>query len=175
MFDNRKNPYKRAKDLWTRLCPQHRNHLERVDLEHHLKKKDVVDRVWKLFDPNESGIITRVMFKQGESLSVFNCPMLRTRVTSKAMSNCRFVMIMSAIVDMVNLRKSFTSTHKTFENAMAKLDMLFNIIVLLFVIVAFLIAFDVGVQQYAVSVSSVGDGVGKSDKCSKHDEKTLLL
>ncbi|KAI7830218.1 hypothetical protein BC939DRAFT_302984 [Gamsiella multidivaricata] len=60
-----------------------------------------------------------------------------------------------AIVDMVNLRKSFTSTHKTFENAMARLNMLFNIIVLLFVIVAFLIAYDVGVQQYAVSVSSL--------------------
>ncbi|KAF9990717.1 hypothetical protein BGZ75_000103 [Mortierella antarctica] len=118
------NPYKRAKDLWTRICPQHRNHLERVDLEQHLKKKDVVERVWKLFDPNGSGTITRAMFKK-------------------------------AIVDMVNLRKSFTSTHKTFENAMAKLDMLFNIIVLLFVIVAFLIAFDVGVQQYAVSVSSL--------------------
>lgn len=56
---------------------------------------------------------------------------------------------------MVNLRKSFTSTHKTFENAMAKLDMLFNGIVLLFVIVAFLIAYDVGVQQFAVGVSSV--------------------
>ncbi|KAF9959780.1 hypothetical protein BGZ72_008811 [Mortierella alpina] len=118
------NPYKRAKDLWMRICPQHRNHLERVDLEQHIKKKDVVERVWKLFDPHGSGIITRAMFKQ-------------------------------AIVDMVNLRKSFTSTHKTFENAMAKLDMLFNIIVLLFVIVAFLIAFDVGVQQYAVSVSSL--------------------
>lgn len=56
---------------------------------------------------------------------------------------------------MVNLRKSFTSTHKTFENAMAKLDMLFNCIVLLFVIVAFLIAYDIGVQQFAVGVSSV--------------------
>ncbi|CAO3564114.1 unnamed protein product [Mortierella alpina] len=118
------NPYKRAKDLWTRICPQHRNHLERVDLEQHFKKKGVVERVWKLFDPSGSGTISRAMFKQ-------------------------------AIVDMVNLRKSFTSTHKTFENAMAKLDMLFNIIVLLFVIVAFLIAFDVGVQQYAVSVSSL--------------------
>ena len=80
---------------------------------------------------------------------------------------------MLAIVDMVNLRKSFTSTHKTFENAMAKLDMLFNIIVLLFVIVAFLIAFDVGVQQYAVSVSSVGDGICKLSKHSTCDEQSL--
>ncbi|KAF9570386.1 hypothetical protein EC968_001840 [Mortierella alpina] len=131
------NPYKRAKDLWTRICPQHRNHLERVDLEQHLKK-DVVERVWKLFDPNGSGTITRAMFKQ-------------------------------AIVDMVKLRKSFTSTHKTFENAMAKLDMLFNIIVLLFVIVAFLIAFDVGVQQYAVSVSSVGAAFDVGDKIELDD------
>ncbi|KAF8927392.1 hypothetical protein BGZ58_010420 [Dissophora ornata] len=116
------NPYKKAKDLWTRICPPHRNHLERVDLEQPFNK-EIMDRVWKLFDPNGREIITRTMFKQ-------------------------------AIVDMVNLRKSFTSTHKTFENAMAKLDMLFNIVVLLFVIVAFLIAYDVGVQQYAVGVSS---------------------
>ena len=74
-----------------------------------------------------------------------------------------------AIVDMVNLRKSFTSTHKTFENAMAKLDMLFNIVVLLFVIVAFLIAYDVGVQQYAVGVSSVS--VAKK----KYGGKTLMF
>ncbi|KAG0213816.1 hypothetical protein BGX28_003490 [Mortierella sp. GBA30] len=118
------NPYKKAKDLWARVCPQHRNHLERVDLETYFKNKDIADRVGKLFDPNGSGIITRTMFKQ-------------------------------AVVDMVNLRKSFTSAHKTFENAMAKLNMVFNIVVLLFVIVAFLIAFDVGVQQYAVSVSSL--------------------
>ncbi|KAG0296028.1 hypothetical protein BGZ98_001134 [Dissophora globulifera] len=117
------NPYKKAKDLWTRICPPHRNHLEQIDLEQPFKK-DIMDRVWKLFDPNGGDIVTRAMFKQ-------------------------------TIVDMVNLRKSFTSTHKTFENAMAKLDMLFNIVVLLFVIVAFLIAYDVGVQQYAVGVSSL--------------------
>ncbi|KAF9116169.1 hypothetical protein BGX27_004509 [Mortierella sp. AM989] len=64
-------------------------------------------------------------------------------------------MFKKAIVDMVNLRKSFTSTHRTFENAMAKLNMLFNFIVFLFVIVALLIAYDVGVQQYAVGVSSL--------------------
>ncbi|KAK3812523.1 MAG: hypothetical protein JOS17DRAFT_762495 [Linnemannia elongata] len=64
-------------------------------------------------------------------------------------------MFKQTIVDMVNLRKSFTSTHKTFENAMAKLDMLFNCIVLLFVVVAFLIAYDIGVQQFAVGVSSL--------------------
>ncbi|KAI1315083.1 hypothetical protein EDD11_001325 [Mortierella claussenii] len=117
------NPYKKAKDLWARICPPHRNHLERVDLEQPFKK-EIMDRVWKLFEPNGGDIVTRTMFKK-------------------------------AIVDMVNLRKSFTSTHKTFENAMAKLDMLFNIVVLLFVVVAFLIAYNVGVQQYAVSVSSL--------------------
>ncbi|KAG0200785.1 hypothetical protein BGX33_010803 [Mortierella sp. NVP41] len=94
-----------------------------MDLEQPFKK-EIMDRVWKLFDPSGGDIIARAMFKQ-------------------------------AIVDMVNLRKSFTSTHKTFENAMAKLDMLFNCIVLLFVIVAFLIAYDVGVQQFAVGVSSL--------------------
>ncbi|KAF9195930.1 hypothetical protein BGZ50_002959 [Haplosporangium sp. Z 11] len=117
------NPYKRAKELWNRICPPHRSRLERVDLEASFKK-ETMDRVWKLFDPNGDGTVTRAMFKQ-------------------------------AIVDMVNLRKSFTSTHKTFENAMAKLNMLFNIIFLLFVIVAFLISFDVGVQQYAVGISSL--------------------
>ncbi|KAK3846762.1 MAG: hypothetical protein J3R72DRAFT_520116 [Linnemannia gamsii] len=117
------NPNKKAKDLWARICPSHRNHLERMDLEQPFKK-EIMDRVWKLFDPNGGDIVTRAMFKQ-------------------------------TIVDMVNLRKSFTSTHKTFENAMAKLDMLFNGIVLLFVIVAFLIAYDVGVQQFAVGVSSL--------------------
>ncbi|KAF9150961.1 hypothetical protein BG015_007222 [Linnemannia schmuckeri] len=116
------NPNKKAKDLWTRICPSHRNHLERMDLEQPFKK-EIMDRVWKLFDPSGGDIVTRAMFKQ-------------------------------TIVDMVSLRKSFTSTHKTFENAMAKLDMLFNGIVLLFVIVAFLIAYDVGVQQFAVGVSS---------------------
>jgi len=59
------------------------------------------------------------------------------------------------IVDLVNLRKSFTSTHKTFENAMAKLDMLLGFVVFLISVIAFLIAFDAGVQQYAVGVSSV--------------------
>ncbi|KAF9913294.1 hypothetical protein EC991_000056 [Linnemannia zychae] len=117
------NPNKKAKDLWARICPSHRNHLERIDLEQPFKK-EIMDRVWKLFDPNGGDIVTRAMFKQ-------------------------------TIVDMVNLRKSFTSTHKTFENAMAKLDMLFNCIVLLFVIVAFLIAYDIGVQQFAVGVSSL--------------------
>ncbi|KAG0295248.1 hypothetical protein BGZ96_012247 [Linnemannia gamsii] len=117
------NPNKKAKDLWARICPSHRNHLERMDLEQPFKK-EIVDRVWKLFDPSGGDIVTRAMFKK-------------------------------SIVDMVNLRKSFTSTHKTFENAMAKLDMLFNGIVLLFVIVAFLIAYDVGVQQFAVGVSSL--------------------
>ncbi|KAG0221640.1 hypothetical protein BGX31_009662 [Mortierella sp. GBA43] len=117
------NPYKKAKDLWTRICPPHRNHLERVDLEPPFRK-EIMDRIWKLFDPNGDDIVTRTMFKK-------------------------------TIVDMVNLRKSFTSTHKAFENAMAKLNMLFNIIFLLFVIVAFLIAYDVGVQQYAVGVSSL--------------------
>ncbi|KAF9928696.1 hypothetical protein FBU30_002167 [Linnemannia zychae] len=114
------NPNKKAKELWARICPAHRNHLERMDIEQAFKKENM-DRVWKLFDPAGGDIITRAMFKQ-------------------------------TIVDMVNLRKSFTSTHKTFENAMAKLDMLFNGIVLLFVIVAFLIAFDVGVQQFALLV-----------------------
>ncbi|KAK5823217.1 hypothetical protein F5H01DRAFT_317753 [Linnemannia elongata] len=117
------NPNKKAKDLWARICPSHRNHLVRIDLEQPFKK-EIMDRVWKLFDPSGGDIVTRAMFKQ-------------------------------SIVDMVNLRKSFTSTHKTFENAMAKLDMLFNCIVLLFVIVAFLIAYDVGVQQFAVGVSSL--------------------
>ncbi|KAF9958632.1 hypothetical protein BGZ65_001291 [Modicella reniformis] len=107
------NPNKKAKDLWYRICPPHRNHLERADLEPSFKK-ELIDRIWKLFDPNDGDIITRAMFG-------------------------------NTIVDMVNLRKNFTSTHKTFENAMAKLNMLFNIIVLLFVIVAFLIAYDVGV------------------------------
>ncbi|KAF9429413.1 hypothetical protein BGZ76_001325 [Entomortierella beljakovae] len=119
------NPYKKAKDLWSRICPPHRNHLERIDLEQPFKK-EIFERVWKLFCPGGDGgdVVTRPMFKK-------------------------------AIVDMVNLRKSFTSTHRTFENAMAKLNMLFNFIVLLFVIVAFLIAYDVGVQQYAVGVSSL--------------------
>ncbi|KAK3818691.1 MAG: hypothetical protein J3Q66DRAFT_429918 [Benniella sp.] len=120
------DPYKKAKDLWTRICPPHRNHLERPDLEPPLKK-EIMDRIWKLFDPNGGDVITRTMFKR-------------------------------VIVDMVNLRKSFTSSHKTFENAMAKFNMLFDIIVLLFVIVAFLIAYDVGVQQYAVGVSSLAVG-----------------
>ncbi|KAF9143303.1 hypothetical protein BGX30_000821 [Mortierella sp. GBA39] len=117
------NPNKKAKDLWARICPSHRNHLERIDLEQPFKK-EIMDRVWKLFDPSGGDIVTRAMFKQ-------------------------------SIVDMVNLRKSFTSTHKTFENAIAKLDMLFNCIVLLFVIVAFLIAYDIAVQQFAVGVSSL--------------------
>ncbi|KAF9586213.1 hypothetical protein BGW38_008526 [Lunasporangiospora selenospora] len=117
------NPYKKAKDLWKRICPPHRNHIERVDLEQPFKK-ELMDRVWKLFDPNDSGAVTRSMFKQ-------------------------------AIVDIVSLRKSITSTHKTFENAMAKLDMIFNILFVFFVIVAFLIVFDLGVQQFAVGVSSM--------------------
>ncbi|KAF9125799.1 hypothetical protein BGW39_007140 [Mortierella sp. 14UC] len=94
-------------------------------LIHSLRNKliEIMDRIWKLFDPTGGDIVTRAMFKQ-------------------------------TIVDMVNLRKSFTSTHKTFENATAKIDMLFNGVVLLFVIVPFLTAYDIGVQQFAVGVSS---------------------
>ncbi|KAF8970754.1 hypothetical protein BGZ46_010398 [Entomortierella lignicola] len=120
------NPYKKAKYLWLRICPPHRNHLERVDLEQPFKK-EIMDNVWKLFNPGEGDIITRSMFKK-------------------------------TIVEMVNLRKRFTSTHKTFENAMGKLNMLFNCIVVVFAIVAFLVVYDIGVQQYAVSVSSLGVG-----------------
>ncbi|KAG0053165.1 hypothetical protein BGZ83_001575 [Gryganskiella cystojenkinii] len=116
------NPNKKAKDLWARICPQHRNFLKREDLD--AFKKDL-DRVWALFGAGkEDRRITRTMFKKG-------------------------------IVDMVNLRKGFTSAHKTFENAMAKLDMLSSLVVFLFAVVAFLIAFDAGIQQYAVSVSSL--------------------
>ncbi|KAF9350463.1 hypothetical protein BGX34_001204 [Mortierella sp. NVP85] len=97
-----KSPYKKAKDLWIRICPPHHNHLERPDLEPPLKK-EIMDRIWKLFDLNGGDVITRTMFKR-------------------------------TIVDVVNLRKSFTSTHKTFGNAMTRLNMLFDIVV------AFLIA-----------------------------------
>jgi len=58
-------------------------------------------------------------------------------------------------VDIVNLRKTVTSAHKVFENAMAKLDMLFNLLWIFFAVIAFLVVYDVGVQQYAVGVSSV--------------------
>ncbi|KAG0324766.1 hypothetical protein BG004_003372, partial [Podila humilis] len=63
-------------------------------------------------------------------------------------------MFKKGIVDIVNLRKSVTSAHKAFENAMAKLDMLFNLLWIFFAVIAFLVVYDVGVQQYAVSVSS---------------------
>lgn len=68
-------------------------------------------------------------------------------------------------MDLVNLRKSFTSTHKTFENAIAKLDMILSLVIFLISVVAFLIAFDAGVQQYAVGVSSVS--VQNKKKCAK--------
>ncbi|KAF9294517.1 hypothetical protein BGZ74_011221 [Mortierella antarctica] len=118
------NPYKKARQLWERLCPNHRNYLERVDLEGGRFTKKKLDRIWKLFDPNGGDTITRAMFKKG-------------------------------IVDIVNLRKSVTTTHKAFENAMAKLDMLFNLLWIFSAIIAFLVVYDVGVQQYAVGVSSL--------------------
>jgi hypothetical protein len=62
----KQNPYKKAKDLWSRICPPHRNHLERVDLESF--KKEMMDHIWKLFDPNEGEIITRTMFKKSKAL-----------------------------------------------------------------------------------------------------------
>ncbi|KAF9211014.1 hypothetical protein BGZ59_008635 [Podila verticillata] len=118
------NPYKKARELWERLCPSHRNYLERVDLEGGRFSKKKLDRIWKLFDPNGGDTITRAMFKKG-------------------------------IVDIVNRRKSVTSAHKAFENAMAKLDMLFNLLWIFFAIIAFLVVYDVGVQQYAVGMSSL--------------------
>ncbi|KAG0084136.1 hypothetical protein BGZ92_010164, partial [Podila epicladia] len=118
------NPYKKARQLWERLCPSHRNYLERGDLEGGRFTKKKLDRIWKLFDPNGGDTITRAMFKKG-------------------------------IVDIVNLRKSVTTTHKAFENAVAKLDMLFNLLWIFSAIIAFLVVYDVGVQQYAVGVSSL--------------------
>ncbi|KAF9404433.1 hypothetical protein BGZ94_004181, partial [Podila epigama] len=118
------NPYKKARELWEHLCPNHRNYLERSDLEGGRFSKKKLERIWRLFDPNGGDTITRAMFKKG-------------------------------IVDIVNLRKKVTSAHKAFENAMAKLDMLFNLLWIFFAVISFLIVYDVGVQQYAVGVSSL--------------------
>ncbi|KAF9348761.1 hypothetical protein BGX26_012858 [Mortierella sp. AD094] len=57
------DPYKKAKDLWLRICPPHRNNLERIDLEQPFKK-EIMDRVWKLFNPGEGDVVTRSMFKK---------------------------------------------------------------------------------------------------------------
>lgn len=112
-----------------------------------------------MFDPNGGDTITRAMFKKGK-LKSNTQRKKKSRPTEAGVSPSPPIYSngsnnLLGIVDIVNLRKSVTTTHKAFENAMAKLDMLFNLLWIFSAIIAFLVVYDVGVQQYAVGVSSV--------------------
>ncbi|GJJ69883.1 hypothetical protein EMPS_02232 [Entomortierella parvispora] len=57
------NPNKKAKELWNRICPADQRYLVRADLQPAFKK-EIFERVWKLFDPSGGETITPAMFKK---------------------------------------------------------------------------------------------------------------